>query len=162
MPFKDNPFKHYFNMSLKEKITEDMKTAMKSGEKEKLNLIRLLRSEIRYKEIEKDTELNDEETVEVLSSAVKKRREAIEEFKRGGREDLVAREEKELKLILNYLPEQLSEKELLKVIDESIAETEAQSPKDMGKVMKVIMPKVKGRAEGKKVNQLVSLRLQEN
>ena len=148
-------------MSLKKKITEDMKVAMKKGDKAKLNLIRMLRSEIRYKEIELGSELDDERTIDVLSSASKKRKEAIEEFKKGGREDLVAREEEELKIIFSYLPEQLSEQELMNLIDDSIAETEAQSPKDVGKVMKVIMPKVKGRADGKKVNQMVSLKLQE-
>ena len=149
-------------MSLKEKITEDMKIAMKEGKKTKLNLIRMLRSEIRYKEIEKGSELDDNGIIDVLSSAAKKRKESIEEFKKGGREDLVAREEKELEIIFSYLPEQLSEEDLLKVIDESISEVEAQSPKDVGKVMRVIIPKVKGRADGKKVNQMVSLKLQEN
>lgn len=149
-------------MSLKEKITEDMKTAMKEGDKAKLNLIRMLRSEIRYKEIEIGSELDDNGTIDILSSAVKKRREAIGEFKKGGREDLVAQEEKELKIIYGYLPPQLSEDELLKLVDDSIAEVEAQSPKDIGKVMRAIMPKVKGKADGKKVNQLVSLRLQED
>jgi uncharacterized protein YqeY len=148
-------------MSLKEKITEDMKVAMKEGDKAKLNLIRMLRSEIRYKEIELGSELDDNGTIDVLSSAAKKRKEAIEEFKKGGREDLVAREEEELRIIFSYLPEQLSEQELLNLIDDSIAEVEAQSPMDVGKVMKVIMPKVKGRADGKKVNQMVSLKLQE-
>ena len=149
-------------MSLKEKITEDMKIAMKEGEKTKLNLIRMLRSEIRYKEIEKGSELDDNGIIDVLSSAAKKRKESIEEFKKGGREDLAAKEEKELKIIYSYLPEQLSEEELLKLIDESIEEADAQSSKDVGKVMRVIIPKVKGRADGKKVNQMVSLKLQEN
>ncbi len=149
-------------MSLKEKITEDMKAAMKEGDKVKLNLIRMLRSEIKYKEIDIGSELDDDGTVDVLCSAVKKRKESIEEFEKGGREDLVAREEKELKIIYGYLPQQLSEDELLKLIDDSIAEVEAQSPKDIGKVMRAIMPKVKGKAEGKKVNQMVSLKLQED
>lgn len=149
-------------MSLKEKITEDMKAAMKEGDKTKLNLIRMLRSEIKYKEIEIGSELDDGGTIDVLCSAVKKRREAIEEFKKGEREDLVAREENELKILYDYLPQQLSEEELLKLIDESIAEVEAQSSKDIGKVMRALMPKVKGKADGKKVNQIVSLRFQED
>ena len=149
-------------MSLKEKITEDMKIAMKEGEKTKLNLIRMLRSEIRYKEIEKGSELDDNGIIDVLSSAAKRRKESIQEFRKGGREDLAAKEEKELKIIYSYLPEQLSEEELLKLIDESIEEADAQSSKDVGKVMRVIIPKVKGRADGKKVNQMVSLKLQEN
>ncbi len=148
-------------MNLKEKITEDMKVAMKGGDKLRLNLIRMLKSEIKYKEIEKGEELNDNGVIAVLSSASKKRKEAIEEFKKGGREDLVTREEAELKIILSYLPEQLSEEDILKLVDEGIEEAEAQTPKDVGKVMKVIMPKVKGRADGKKVNQLVLSRLEE-
>jgi hypothetical protein len=148
-------------MTLKEKITEDTKTALKSGDKLKVNLLRMLRSEIRYKEIENGSELNDEEMTQVLSSAVKRHRESIEEFKRGGREDLVIQEEKELKIILSYLPGQLSEEDILKLIDEGIAETDAQNPKDMGMVMRAIIPKVKGRTDGKRVNQLVLLSLQE-
>lgn len=148
-------------MNLKEKITEDMKTAMKAGDKLKLSLIRMLKSEIRYKEIEKGAELNDDGVIAIFSSALKKRKEAIEGFKKGGRDDLVTREETELKIILSYLPEQLSEEDILKLVDESIEEAEAQTSKDFGKVMKVIMPKVKGRADGRKVNQLVLLRLQE-
>ena len=139
-----------------------MKIAMKEGEKTKLNLIRMLRSEIRYKEIENGSELDDNGIIDVLSSAAKKRKESIEEFRKGGREDLAAQEEKELKIIYSYLPEQLSEEDLEKLIDESITEAEAQSPKDVGKVMRLIIPKVKGRADGKKVNQIVSLKLQEN
>jgi len=149
-------------MSLKAKITEDMKTALRAADKPKLGLIRMLRSEIRYKEIEKGSELEDGETIEVLSSALKRRKEAIEEFKKGGREDLVLKEENELKMILSYLPEQLSAEEIHKLIEQSIAEADAQSSGDKGKVMRIIMPKVKGRADGKKVNQLVSLRLQDN
>jgi len=147
-------------MSLKEKITEDMKAALRSGDKAKLKLIRMLRSEIRYKEIDNGSELEDDDTIEVLSSALKKRKEAIEEFKKGGREDLVSQEEEELKIILSYLPEQLSQEDLEKLDDEKIAETDAQSPRDIGKVMRAVMPEVKGRADGKKVNHLVSLKLQ--
>jgi len=148
-------------MNLKEKITEDMKVAMKGGDKLRLSLIRMLKSEIRYKEIEKGEELTDDGVIAVLSSALKKRKEAIEEFKKGGREDLVAQEETELKIILSYLPEQLTEEDILKLVDESIEEAEAQTSKDVGKVMKVIMPKVKGRADGRKVNQMVLSRLEE-
>jgi len=147
-------------MSLKEKITEDMRAALRSGDKAKLKLIRMLRSEIRYKEIDNGSELEDDDTIEVLSSALKKRKEAIEEFKKGGREDLVSQEEEELKIILSYLPEQLSQEDLEKLDDEKIAETDAQSPRDIGKVMRAVMPEVKGRADDKKVNHLVSLKLQ--
>lgn len=160
MFFEDSSLFVFFYMSLKEKITEDMKAALRSGDKAKLKLIRMLRSEIRYKEIDNGSELEDDDTIEVLSSALKKRREAIEEFKKGGREDLVSQEEEELKIILSYLSKQLSQEDLEKLVDEKIAETDAQSPRDIGKVMRAVMPKVKGRADGKTVNHLVSLKLQ--
>lgn len=146
-------------MSLKERIDQDMRTAQKSGEKLKLGLTRLLKSDIRYKEIEKGKELSEEETLEVLASAAKKHRDSIEQFRKGGREDLVKQEEDELKFILEYMPEQLSTEELGKLVEEAIAETGAEGEKDMGKVMKALMPKVKGKADGKQVSLLVSSRL---
>ena len=146
-------------MSLKERIDQDMKTAQKAGEKLKLSLTRLLKSDIRYKEIDKGKELSDEEVLEVLTSAAKKHRDSIEQFRKGGREDLVKQEEDELKLILEYMPEQLNAEELGKLVEEAITEAGAEGEKDIGKVMKVLMPKVKGKADGKAVSLLVSSRL---
>ena len=153
-------------MTLKERIDQDMRQAQKSGEKLKLSLTRLLKSDIRYKEIEKGKELSDEEVLEVLTSAAKKHRDSIEQFRKGGREDLVKQEEDELKLILEYMsefgsmgPEQLNAEELGKLVEEAITETGAEGEKDIGKVMKVLMPKVKGKADGKAVSLLVSFRL---
>ena len=146
-------------MTLKERIDQDMRMAQKSGEKLKLSLTRLLKSDIGYKEIEKGKELSDEEVLEVLTSSAKKHRDSIEQFRKGGREDLVKQEEDELKLILGYMPEQLGTEELGKLVEEAITETGAEGEKDMGKVMKVLMPKVKGRADGKAVSLLVSSRL---
>ncbi|MCJ7459132.1 MAG: GatB/YqeY domain-containing protein [candidate division Zixibacteria bacterium] len=146
-------------MSLKERIDQDMRMAQKSGEKLKLSLTRLLKSDIRYKEIDKGKELSDEEVLEVLTSAAKKHRDSIEQFRKGGREDLVKQEEDELKLILGYMPEQLNAEELGKLVEEAITEVGAEGEKDMGKVMKVLMPKVKGKADGKAVSLLVSSRL---
>ena len=146
-------------MTLKEKIDQDMRMALKSGEKLKLSLTRLLKSDIGYKEIEKGKELSDEEVLEVLASSAKKHRDSIEQFRKGGREDLVKQEEDELKLILEYMPEQLGTEELGKLVEEAIAEAGAEGEKDMGKVMKVLMPKVKGKADGKAVSLLVSSRL---
>jgi uncharacterized protein YqeY len=147
-------------MSIKEKIDRDMKMAQKSGDKTRLNITRLLKSEIKYKEIDKKDNLSDEETLEVLQTSVKRHRDSIEQFQKGGRNDLVEKEEAELKIILEYLPQQLTEEELTSMIDETIKEVEASGPKDLGKVMKVLIPKVKGRADGKKVNVLVSQRLE--
>jgi uncharacterized protein YqeY len=146
-------------MSLKERIDQDMRMAQKSGEKLKLSLTRLLKSDIRYKEIDKGKELSDEEVLEVLTSSAKKHRDSIEQFRKGGREDLVKQEEDELKLILGYMPEQLSTEELGKLVEEAITEVGAEGEKDMGKVMKVLMPKLKGKADGKAVSLLVSSRL---
>ena len=133
--------------------------AQKSGEKLKLSLTRLLKSDIRYKEIDKGKELSDEEVLEVLTSAAKKHRDSIEQFRKGGREDLVKQEEDELKLILGYMPEQLDAEELEKLVEEAITEVGAEGEKDIGKVIKVLMPKVKGKADGKAVSLLVSSRL---
>jgi len=146
-------------MSLKERIDQDMRMAQKSGEKLKLSLTRLLKSDIRYKEIDKGKELSDEEVLEVLTSSAKKHRDSIEQFRKGGREDLVKQEEDELKMILEYMPEQLNAEELRKLVEEGITEAGAEGEKDIGKVMKVLMPKLKGKADGKAVSLLVSSRL---
>jgi uncharacterized protein YqeY len=146
-------------MNLKQRIEQDMKMAQKSGDKFKLNLTRLLKSDIRYQEIDKGKELSDEEVLEVLSSSAKKHRDSIGQFRKGGREDLVKKEEEELNLILEYMPEQLNTEELEKLAEETITEVGAEGEKDVGKVMKALMPKVKGRADGKTVNLLVSSKL---
>ena len=146
--------------NIKERITEDMKRALTTKDKVRLRVIRLLKSEIRYKEIEKRSELTDEDVISVLSSSIKKHKDSIEQFEKGGREDLVAGEKAELEVIWEYMPKQLEEKELFQIVDEAIREVNASAPSDLGKVMKTVMPKVKGRADGKKVNELVSFKLQ--
>ncbi len=142
-------------MSLIEKIDRDLKEALKAGKKEKLTTLRGLKSDIKYKQIEKGKELSDEEIMEVLSSAAKRRRDSIEQYGSAGRDDLVRAETAELELIEEYLPEQLSEEQLKDLIRESIENTGADSPAKMGLVMKDLMPKVKGKADGKLVNSLV-------
>lgn len=142
-------------MGLRGKIAEDVIKAMKEGDKLKTNALRMALSAIKYIEIEKKRELIDEETVGVLSTLNKQRRESIEQFKKGNRPDLVEKEEKELAILTTYLPEQISEDELLKIVKESAAECGAVGPNDMGKLMKVLMPKVKGRADGKVVQDMV-------
>jgi hypothetical protein len=146
-------------MSLKQRIEQDVRLAQKSGDKLKLSLTRLLKSDIRYTEIEKSKELLDEEVLEVLSSSAKKHRDSIERFKKGGREDLSKKEEEELNLILGYMPAQFNSEELERLVEESMTEVGAEGEKDIGKVMKALMPKVKGRADGKMVNLLVSSKL---
>jgi len=123
-------------MSLKQKIFQDMRIAQKRGDKLKLNTLRLILSEIRYQEIKLGKEAEDPDVLDVLSSTVKKRKEAIEQFQKGGRDDLVQKEEAELELTEKYLPPKLSEKELLLLINEAVDETEAEGPKDLGKVMR--------------------------
>lgn len=144
-------------MSLKERLTEDMKQAMKDKEAGKLRLsvIRMVRASIKNVEIDRKKELGDEEVLDVLAKEVKMRRDSLEEFKKGNRPDLVEGLEQEIVILMNYLPQQLSEAEVRTIVAEAVAQTGAAGPKDMGKVMAALMPKVKGRADGKLVNSLV-------
>jgi hypothetical protein len=142
-------------MSTKAKLTEDMKTAMKAKDAARLSTIRMLNSSIKNKEIDQRRELTDEEVAAVISTAVKQRRDSIEQFKAGARQDLVEQEEAEVAILISYLPQQLTEDEIRDIVKSAIAETSASSAKDMGKVMKVIMPKTKGKADGALVNKVV-------
>lgn len=146
-------------MSYLERLTEDMKTAMKSGEKDRLATIRLLRGAIKDAEINKRKTLSEEEEIAVLSNAAKKRRESIAAYQQAGRLDLVAKEQAELVVIQSYLPEQLSQDELQHLVEAAMEESGAQSLKDMGKVMALVMTKVKGRADGKLINEIVRSKL---
>ena len=147
-------------MSLKQQLLDDMKEALRAKEKIRLNTIRMLRSQIKNREIERGGELSDDEVLQVLSKAEKTRKEAIELYRRGNREDLAAQEETELAVIRGYMPEPLSEDELRALIGQVVAEVGAEGMRDMGKVMGAIMPKVRGRADGQIVNRLVKERLQ--
>ncbi len=144
-------------MSLKEKLTEDMKQAMRDKESGKLRLsvIRMVRANIKNVEIDRKEELSNDEVLDVLAKEVKMRRDAVEEFNKGNRPDLVESLEQEINILMSYLPEQLSEAEVRTLVESAVAETQAVSPKEMGKVMAVLMPKVKGRADGKLVNTIV-------
>ncbi len=144
---------------LLKKLQDEMKAAMKSGDKERLSTIRMLISEIKKVQIDKKKELSDEEIVEILQRYAKQRRESIKQYREAGREDLAEKEERELKIVQEFLPEQLSEEEIEKIVEEVINETGASSMKDMGKVMKAVMEKVKGRAEGSVVSSIVKKKL---
>ncbi len=146
-------------MSLKARITADMKTAMKAGEKDRLKTVRLILADIQRKEIDSREELDDAGVLTVLEKAVKQRRDSIEQFLKGGREDLSAIEEAELEIIQAYLPEQLSDDEIAALIDEAIAATGAESIRDMGKVMGAIKSKAAGKADMGKVGAMVKARL---
>ena len=147
-------------MSLKEQLTADMKEAMKNKEKERLAVIRMVRGAIRQQEIDGQKELGEEDVIAVISKEVKMRRDSIEEFQKGGREDLVEKTQAEIDVLLPYLPAQLSEDEVRELVKTAVEQTGASTPKDMGKVMGVLMPKVKGRADGKMVNTIVKSFLQ--
>jgi len=144
-------------MSLKERLSEEMKQAMKAGDPVRLSVIRLLRASIKNREIErgKDQSLTDTDLIELVVSAVKQRREAIEQYTKGGRLDLVKKEQDELEILQSFLPKSLSEEELETKIREAVQATGASGIKDMGKVMKTLMPQVLGRADNAQVSQRV-------
>jgi len=147
-------------MSLQQQIEQDLITALKAKDETGVNTLRYLKSALQNKEIElKKKELSDQQVGEVVASEVKKRKESIAEFKKGGRDDLVKQEEAELRILQEYQPEQLSEEELGKMVDQAISETGASGPADTGKVMGSLMPKVKGKADGALVARLVGERL---
>lgn len=144
-------------MSLKDRLIEDMKAAMKARESGKLRLsvIRMTRAAIKNIEINKHKELNDEEVIEVLSREVKMRKDSIAEYVKASRQDVVDTLNQEIAILMDYMPEQMSAEEIRKLVQEAIQATGAAGPKEMGKVMGQLMPKVKGRADGKLVNQIV-------
>ena len=146
-------------MSLEEKLVEEMKQAMKSNDKLRLSTIRMIRSGLKNKEIELRKKLEDEDILKVIQVLVRKGEESVEQFQTGGRMDLVEKEKREIEILKSFLPQPLSHEEILKVIDQSIQETQASSPKDIGKVMKSVIPKIGGKADGKLINQLVKERL---
>jgi len=143
-------------MALESKIREDLKEALKRHEDARISTLRLLLSEIHNTQIAKQRTLDDEGVVEVIGKEVKRRRESIEGFTQGKRDDLVARQEQELGVLLEYLPRQLSREELANAAREAIDEVGAQGMKDKGKVMSRLMPRVKGQAEGAEVSEVVS------
>ena len=148
-------------MSLQERLTEDVKTAMKAREagKSRLSVLRMVKASIRNIEIDRKKELNDEEVLDVLAKEVKMRRDSMEDFRKGNRPDLVAALEEEIAILAEYLPAQLSEEEVRALVDQAVSQAQAVTAKDMGKVMAILMPQVKGKADGKLVNTLVRERL---
>lgn len=146
-------------MKFKEKVEQELIQAAKEREKIRLSALRMLKSGLHNREIDLKRELNEAEFLQLLSSMVKQRKDSIEQFEKGGRVDLVEKEQAELKVIEEFLPSPLSEADLDAAIAEAIRETGAASARDMGKVMKVLMPKVTGRADGKLVGDKVKARL---
>lgn len=142
-------------MSLNERLNEDMKQAMKSQDKFRLSVIRMIRSAIKNLEIDQRRTLDDNEVLDILSREIKQRRDSLQEFEKAGREDLAESVKAEIAVIAEYLPQQLTEEEVKDLVLQTIQETGASSKAEMGKVMSALMPKLKGRADGKLVNQLV-------
>lgn len=150
---------------IKQKLMDDLKSSMKCGDKLRTGCLRMLRSKTLERELAlrptkgADYELEDEEALQVISAYAKQRKDSIESYRQGGREDLATKEEAELKIIEEYLPKQMSADELRPIVDEVIADCGASSSKDMGKVMKQVMARVRGSADGKVVNQIVREKL---
>ncbi|AWI12896.1 MULTISPECIES: GatB/YqeY domain-containing protein [Bacillaceae] len=142
-------------MSLLERLNEDMKHAMKNKEKEKLSVIRMIKAALQNEAIKLGKELSEEEEITVLSREVKQRKDSLHEFEKAGRTDLAEKINTELTYVKEYMPEQLTEDEIKEIVKEAIREVDASSKSDMGKVMAVVMPKVKGKADGSLVNKIV-------
>ena len=142
-------------MDLKTRLGEDFKQALRSGDKLRLSVIRLLTALIKNREVEKRGPLTDAEVLQAIVASCKQRQEAIEQYRRGGRQDLVDKESAELEILQTYLPKALTSEELHTMVLEAIREVQATSLKEMGKVMGLLMPRVTGRADGKMVNTLV-------
>jgi uncharacterized protein len=146
-------------MALKDQLDADLKAAMKDKDTLKLSVVRMLKSAIKYREIEVMKTLDDAGVQGVISSEIKRRRDSVEQYRQGGREDLASKEEGEIAILQAYLPAQLSPEELAKLVETAIQRVGAQGPKDMGKVMKELLPEVQGKAEGKVVSELVKQKL---
>ncbi|MCE9625180.1 MAG: GatB/YqeY domain-containing protein [Deltaproteobacteria bacterium] len=142
-------------MPLYQDIESQLKDAMRSQDKDRLMALRNIKSVLKNKMIDARRDLSDEEVIQSIATLAKQRKESIEAFQAGGRQDLVDKEAAELKIIEEFLPQQLSAEELEKIIRDTIAETQAQGPKDMGKVMKALQPKTTGKADGKLVSEKV-------
>ncbi|OIN96717.1 aspartyl-tRNA amidotransferase [Candidatus Desantisbacteria bacterium CG1_02_38_46] len=148
-------------MSLYEKLEQDMKEALRNREEIRLSTIRFLRSQIKNRQIHKKSPLTDEEIIETVQREINQRREIFPALERASRQDLIKQTNEEIVILEGYLPAQLSQEELKQIIDEVIKEVGAAGPRDMGKVMGILMPRVKGKTDGKVVSELVKVRLNE-
>ena len=142
-------------MSLRDDISKEVIAALKAGEKLKLSTLRLLLSAIKYKEVDLKRPLTDEETRQIIATLIRQRHDSVEQFRKGGRPELADKEEAEIDILRAYLPAQMSEDELRAVVKEAAVNAGATGPGDMGKLMKAVMPLVKGKAEGKAVSDMV-------
>ena len=145
---------------MRNQILEDLKTAMKNQDKERLSVIRMVKGAIQMSEINKKHELTDEEVIDVITKEIKSRKDSINEFKKGGREDLITKTQSEIDILSAYLPKQLTVDELNEIIDNVFALVNPTSAKDMGKVMKTLTPKVKGKADMGLVSKIVKEKIE--
>ena len=143
-------------MSLEEKLQEDLKESMRSGNTAKRTVIRYIRAKIHDEEISRKTKLDDNSIIILLGKQAQQRRDSIESFEAGNRHDLAEREKTELEIILTYLPKQMSDQEISEFVNRAIQDVQASGPQDMGKVMAHIMPKLRGKTDGRKVSKMVS------
>lgn len=148
-------------MSLKERIPSDLKDALRNKRTLELNVLRMLQSAIRNQEIDNKGELDDELVIQVISSEIKKRKDSVDEYKKVGRKDAADTEQKEIEILMKYMPEQLSEEDIDKTVQNAIQQSGAKGSKDLGQVMKIVMPELKGKADGKLINKIVRKRLEE-
>ena len=144
---------------MREKILNDLVSAMKNKDKETLSVLRMVKGAIQLEEINKKQELNDEDVIAVISKQIKTRKESMLEFEKAGRNDLVEQTSKEVEILSNYMPEQLSEEEVIKVIDEAFNELKPEKPSDMGKLMGFLTPKLKGKADMSFVSKTIKEKL---
>lgn len=143
-------------MPLKEKLMDDLKEAMKSKDKVKKNVVTMVRAAVKQKEVDNRVDLIDEDILDIIAKQIKQKKDSISDFEKGNRQDLIDLTNEEIKILLEYLPPQLSDEELDLIVKEAIDATGAQTKKDLGKVMALIMPKVKGKADGKHINEIVA------
>ncbi len=141
-------------MSLKDKLAQDLKTAMKDKDTVRKNVVQMIRAGILQIEKDKKITLDDEGVLEVIAKQLKQRKDSLPDYEKSGREDLIAELKAEIGFLMEYLPEQLSEDELTVIVKEAVTETGASSMKDMGKVMAAVMPRTKGRADGRMINEI--------
>ncbi len=146
-------------MSIKERLKTDMISAMKSKEKERLECIRFIQAAVKKQEVDTRKDLDDGAVSAILMNLAKQRRDSIDQFRKGGREDLAVKEESELKILQSYLPEQMGADDLAKLVEAAIQETGAKSMKEMGAVIKTVMAKAAGRAEGSMISEMVKRKL---
>lgn len=144
---------------MRERILSDLVSAMKNKDKEVLSVLRMVKGAIQLEEINKKQELKDEDVIAVLSKQIKTRKESIVEFEKAGREDLITQTQSEIDILSKYMPEQLSEEEVLKVIDEAFATVKPEKPSDMGKLMGFVTPKLKGKADMSFVSKTIKEKL---